>query len=369
LKLSVQRSELTAKLALASRALSTRHAIQALSGILLTAGPDGVTLRATDNEVGISARLDAQVEGEGSILLPGRLLADVARTLSAERVELEPRPEQHDVELRCGGSSFHLRSLPAEDFPPFPTAEEGKVATLPASVMVATIEQVVKAASRDDMRPVLTGVLVSFSEGKLTMVATDSYRLSVKHTPVEGAVEGDLEANIPARVLGELARVVGAEGAETVEITLLGGQAIFKVGEVEMSTVLIDGQFPNYRQLLPESFEHEVRVNRAELLEVTRRVGQLAQRNVPIQLTFRPGELTVSASTPDLGDAEETIPVPFEGEEMAMGFNPDYLIDGIDSVGGEEFLLRLISPLRPCLIQALDDSDFTYLVMPIRLNT
>jgi len=112
-----------------------------------------------------------------------------------------------------------------------------------------------------------------------------------------------------------------------------------------------------------------VRVNRAELLEVTRRVGQLAQRNVPIQLTFRPGELTVSASTPDLGDAEETIPVPFEGEEMAMGFNPDYLIDGIDSVGGEEFLLRLISPLRPCLIQALDDSDFTYLVMPIRLNT
>ncbi len=369
MKLSVSRSELANKLSLVSRALSTRHAVQALSGILFTADASGVTMRATDNDLGILARLEAQVEGEGTMLLPGRLLADVVRSLGADTVEMEPRSEQRDIELRCGGSRFHLRSLPAEDFPPFPTADsEALTVSLPAEGLVQTVDTVARAASRDDMRPVLTGVMVTIREGNLTMVATDSYRLSVKRTPVEGGVDGDLEANIPARALSELSRIVASESSEQVQVTLLGSQAIFSTGSVELSTVLIDGQFPNYRQLLPESFEHDVRVNRVELLEVSRRVSQLAQRNVPLRLTFRPGELTISASTPDLGDAEETIPVPFEGEEMEIGFNPDYLIDGIDSVKGEEVLLRLISPLRPGLIEALDGADFTYLVMPIRLN-
>ena len=368
MKLSIKRNELANKLSLVSRALSSRHAIQALSGVLLQAENGAVTLRATDNDLGVKAGLTAEITGEGSVLIPGRLFSDVVRSLGADDVEISLREEQRDVEIKSGGSRFHLRLLGSEDFPPFPGVEAEAV-RIPASVLVQTIDTVERAASRDDMRPVLTGVMVTVEEGVLSMVATDSYRLSVKRTPVEGGVSGNLEANIPARALAELSRVIGAEQVEQVEVLLQQNQAIFRVGAVELNTVLIEGQFPNYRQLLPESFEHDVRLNRAELLEVTRRISQLAQRNVPLRLTFRPGELTISASTPDLGDAEETIPVAFEGEEMEIGFNPEYLIDGIDSITGEELLLRLISPLRPGLIETVDGSEFTYLVKPIRLNT
>jgi DNA polymerase III subunit beta len=143
---------------------------------------------------------------------------------------------------------------------------------------------------------------------------------------------------------------------------------VFRTGDIILNTRLIEGQFPNFRQLLPESYEHDVRLPRPELLDVTRRVSQLAQRNAPLRLSFAPGELKVAASTPDVGDAEETMPAAFEGEPLEIGFNPDFLREGIESVEGDEVLLRLISPLRPGLLQPVDNEDFRYLVMPIRLN-
>jgi DNA polymerase III subunit beta len=230
------------------------------------------------------------------------------------------------------------------------------------------VDLVARAASRDDMRPVLTGVLVTADGTEMTMVATDSYRLAVKRTVLEGGIGGELEANIPARALRELGRLVSAEDGGEVEVLLLRNQAVFKTGDVVLNTRLIEGQFPNFRQLLPESYEHDVRLPRSDLLDVTRRVSQLAQRNAPLRLSFAPGELTVAASTPDVGDAEEKMPAAFEGEPLEIGFNPDFLREGIESVEGEEVLLRLISPLRPGLLQPVDSDDFRYLVMPIRLN-
>jgi DNA polymerase III subunit beta len=218
------------------------------------------------------------------------------------------------------------------------------------------------------MRPVLTGVLVSASASEMTMVATDSYRLAVKRTELESPIGGELEANIPARALRELGRIVSTDGVESVSVSLLRNQAVFRTGDIILNTRLIEGQFPNFRQLLPESYEHDVRLPRPELLDVTRRVSQLAQRNAPLRLSFAPGELKVAASTPDVGDAEETMPAAFEGEPLEIGFNPDFLREGIESVEGDEVLLRLISPLRPGLLQPVDNEDFRYLVMPIRLN-
>jgi DNA polymerase-3 subunit beta len=234
--------------------------------------------------------------------------------------------------------------------------------------MAETVEVVARAASRDDMRPVLTGVLVSASGGEMTMVATDSYRLAVKTTKLEPALGGELEANIPARALRELGRIVTADGVEQVAVSLLPNQAVFRAGAIVLNTRLIEGQFPNFRQLLPESYEHDVRLPRPELLDVTRRISQLAQRNAPLRLSFSPGELTIAASTPDVGDAEETMPAAFEGEPLEIGFNPEFLREGIESVEGDEVMLRLISPLRPGLLQPVDNEDFRYLVMPIRLN-
>lgn len=367
MKLSTNREELVSKLSIVSRAVSTRAVTQALSGILLTASENGVELAATDGEMGLRTALDAQVDEPGSVLLPGRLLADLARSLADAAVLVESRDSQRDVEIRSGGSSFHVRVLPTDDFPALP-AEDGEPLRIPAAALAATVDLVARAASRDDMRPVLTGVFVTAAGEEMTMVATDSYRLAVKRTELQQAIGGELEANIPARALRELGRIVGAGGVEEVGVRLLPNQAVFTAGAVVLNTRLIDGQFPNFRQLLPESYEHDVRLPRGEFLEVVRRVSQLAQRNAPLRLSFSPGELKVSASTPDVGDAEESMPASFEGEPLEIGFNPEFLRDGIESVEGDEVILRLISPLRPGLLQPVDNEDFRYLVMPIRLN-
>jgi DNA polymerase-3 subunit beta len=367
LKLSTKRQELVDKLSVVSRIASNRAATQALSGVHVAVAGGNVTLRATDLEMGIETTLEAEVDGDGEFLLPGRLLSEVARSLVGETVEIEPRSSERDVEITCAGSSFHLRTLPADDFPRFPVPE-GEPLRIPAQALTETVEVVARAASRDDMRPVLTGVYVTASGNEMTMVATDSYRLSFRRTEIEGGIGGDLEANIPARALRELGRILSAGSEEQAEVSLLANQAIFRAGGVILNTRLIEGQFPNYKQLLPESYEHDVRLPREDFLSVTRRISQLAQRNAPLKLSLSPGELTVAAETPEVGDAKESMPAAFEGEPLEIGFNPEFLKDGIDSVEGEEVLLRLISPLRPGLLQPVDNDDFRYLVMPIRLN-
>ena len=367
MKLTTKREELVAKLSVVSRAVSTRAATQALSGVLVSAAGGRVTLSATDLDMGLETTVEADIETEGSVLLPGRLLAEVVRSLAEPTVEIEARAAEHDVEIRSGSSSFHLRILPAEDFPKLPApSEEGL--KIPAKELGASIELVARAASRDDMRPVLTGVFVTAGGSEMTMVATDSYRLAVKRTDLEADLGGEIEANIPARALRELSRILSAEAVEGATVSLLPNQAVFQAGAIVLSTRLIEGQFPNFRQLLPESYEHDVRLPRSEFLDVTRRVSQLAQRNAPLRLSFSAGELAVSAETPDVGDARETMPAAFEGEPLEIGFNPEFLKEGIESVEGEEVLLRLISPLRPGLLQPVEGEDFRYLVMPIRLN-
>ncbi len=368
MKLTTKREELVAKLSTVSRAVSTRAATQALSGVLLEAGEGLVTLSATDLDLGLRTTVDATVESGGSVLLPGRLLAEVARSLADDTVEIETREAARDVEISSGSSRFHLRVLPAEDFPTLPSPEAGEPIRIPASALAESIELVARAASRDDMRPVLTGVFVTASGNEMTMVATDSYRLAVKRTELESALSGEIEANIPARALRELARILSGEGVAEAAIALQANQAIFEAGSITLTTRLIEGQFPNFRQLLPESYEHDVRLPRPEFLDVARRISQLAQRNAPLRFSFEPGELTISAETPDVGDAKETMPAAFEGEPMEIGFNPEYLREGIESVAGDEVLLRLISPLRPGLMQPVENEDFRYLVMPIRLN-
>jgi DNA polymerase III subunit beta len=368
MKLSISRDNLAAALQTVGRAVSSRATLPSLGGIELTAGANGVILRATDMELGLTVSLaDAAIESEGTVLLPGRLMADVVRSLPPGEVTLGLRPEQRDIEVTAGGARFHLRTLPAEDFPRLPELEPDG-ASLPSGPLAETIDRVARAASRDEVRPILTGVLFQAEGTTLTMVATDSYRLSVKHTELENPLVEPIEANVPARALRELARIISQEGAEQVAMSLARNQAVFRVGNVVLSSRLIEGQFPSWRQLIPESFEHEVRLPREELLEVARRIGQLAQRNAPLRFAFAEGELTVAAETPEVGDASESVPAPYSGEPLEIAFNPQFLIEGLESVDGEELLMRLSSPLRPGLIEPVGAEDFSYLVMPIRLN-
>lgn len=365
MKLTAPRDSLSAALQLVGRAVSNRGTLPSLGGILLIADGDSLTLRATDMELALTRTVEAaSLEQPGTVLLPGRLFGDVVRSLPPGEVSLELRPEQRDVEIAAAGARFHLRTLPAEDFPRLPEIE-GETASLPAGPLAETIELVARAASRDEVRPILTGVLLQAEATMLTMVATDSYRLSVKRTELETPVSQTLEANVPARALRELARIAG-EG--DVEIALQRNQVVFRTAGTVLSSRLIEGQFPSWRQLIPESFEHEVRLPREEFLEIARRISQLAQRNAPLRLAFAEGELTVAAETPDIGDASEAMPAPFSGEPLEIAFNPQFLVEGVESVASEELAIQLSSPLRPGLLRPVEGDDFSYLVMPIRLN-
>jgi DNA polymerase III subunit beta len=368
MKVSISRDALLAALQVVGRAVSSRATLPSLGGIKLVAAEGNLTLSATDTELGLTLTVpEVAVDSDGTLLLPGRLLSDVARNLPPGDVSLALRPEERDVELTAGSARFHLRTLPVEDFPRLPEFE-GEAAKLPAQPLAATIERVARAASRDEVRPILTGVLLQAEGGTLTMVATDSYRLSVKHTELERALPEPIEANVPARTLRELARIITQEGADEVSISLVRNQALFQAGSVVVFSRLIEGQFPSWRQLIPESFEHEVRLPRPELVEVARRVSQLAQRNAPLRFAFAEGELTVAAETPEVGDASEALPAPYSGDPLEIAFNPQFLIEGLESVEGDELAIKLSSPLRPGLLQPVGQEDFSYLVMPIRLN-
>ncbi len=368
MKISLERDVLFAQLQTVSRVASTRSAIQALSGVQISAAEGLCELRATDMDVGLRVPLEAEIARDGVIVLPARLILDVVRSLPAPNVSLELRSAEQDVELTSGNATFHIRTLRSEDFPPFPEPEPDTAVTVPTAPFVSTALKVAGSASRDETRPVLTGILVSASDRELRMVATDSYRLSVKETALESPLSAAFEVNVPARALQELARIASHGEEEELSISVRQNQVLFVLGRVILSSRLIDGQFPNYRQLLPESFEHELRVSGHELTDVVRRISLLAQKNAPLRLAFSSGELTVSAQTPDVGEARESLPVAFQGELLEIGFNPEYLRDGLEAIEEGDVLLKLISPLRPGLIESGDDSRFKYLIMPIRLN-
>jgi DNA polymerase-3 subunit beta len=363
MKLTCSRDELAQRLGLVARAVSTRTSVQVLLGVLLRAEGGRLHLAATDMELSLRASLDSEVEDEGAVVVPGRLLVELARLLPEGEVAIEHRAEEGVVRIECGSASYRLHSYSVEDFPRLPDIEEVRLFSVARDALLDTVARVSRAASRDESRPVLTGILVRFEAGKLVMAATDSYRLSVKETALEGEVP-ELEAIIPARALGELARV--AAGADTVQLGVQENQVAFAVDGVTLTTRRIDGQFPNYRQLLPESFEHELALPRAELLDVVRRTAVMAQRNAPLRLRFAEGELAISAQTQDVGESRESLPAPFDGEPLEIGFNPEFLRDGIDSMAADEVTFKLISPLRPAVIEGAAD-DPTYLIMPIRL--
>jgi DNA polymerase-3 subunit beta len=364
-RFSSPKEELAAKLAIAGRAASAKSTIQILSHVLLRAEEGRCELAATDMEISLRVPLEMSVEEPGAVVLP-RLAADIVRSMADGPITLEHRANEGVVSLSGGGSSFSLNCLQAHDFPELP-ADEGSGLSIPSEPLVEAIDRVARAASRDETRPVLTGVLVRIGPDGLTMVATDSYRLAVRQTPLDAPPADVREAIVPARALSEVSRLVGVMKPDAVEVVLTETQALFRVGDLRLTSRLIEGQFPDHRQLVPDTFEHDVAFERAELLGVLTRIGVLAQRNTPVRLAFEPGAVTISAISDQVGEGHESIPVSFTGEPLEMGFNVEFLRAGVESIGGDEVRLGLISPLRPGLLRGASD-DYRYLLMPIRLN-
>lgn len=356
------RDELASALAVVSRALASRGAVQVLGGIHLRPGDGRVALAATDMEISIRAAVPGDVSGESAVVVPGRLLADLVRLLPERTVVLTHGEGEPVLTVTSGSHSSRLNVFSAEDFPHLPPIDV-PMHTVSADSLLGTIEKVARASSRDESRPVLTGIFVRFEDNRLTMAATDSYRLAVKETEL-GESGPELEAIIPSRALQELARI--ASGSETVRLGVHENHVVFNVADVWLTSRRIDGQFPNYQQLLPETFEIELTVPREPLLDVIRRAGVLAQRNTPLRLRFAEGELRVTAQTQDVGEAEESLAVDYAGDPLEIGFNPEFLREGLESIAADAVELKLINPLRPGLLASPAES-FWYLIMPIRL--
>jgi DNA polymerase III subunit beta len=361
------------KLALVSRGVSARSTIQLLGGILLEAGDGVVKLSATDMEISIQTSSPAEVEEEGRVVIPARIFNDIVRSLPGGSLSLEHDDSGGTVRLAAGENEYRIRTYAADDFPQLPGFDAEAAFTMSGDLLVETVEKVSRSYSRDETRPVLTGILISFEENRVRMVTTDSYRLSIKETELATtAFEGSREAIIPARAMQEVARIFGSEGEDEVEVSLSENQALFRIGDVLFGTRLIDGNFPEYRRLLPTTFEREISVNREDLMGTLRRVNLFAQRQtppVPVSLSFSSGSVEVIVRNGEVGEAHERLPATSE-DDFLISFNPGYLLDGVSAIDTEKVVFKLNEALKPGLIvpgvDGEEEPDFLYLIMPMR---
>jgi DNA polymerase-3 subunit beta len=361
-KFRCDRDALSDALQTVQRGVSSRPGIPALTGVLLEAEEEGrLTLTTTDLEVSARLAIDVQVSEAGTALVPARLLGDTVKSLSDAPVEFET--DRSQAQLRCAAYEGVLRLLPAEDFPGLQDPGGTRVEAN-AAAFAETAGQVGRAASRDEARPVLTGVLVEVSREGCVLVATDSYRLAVRD--LVASADGEARAIVPERALAEAGRAAAADEKGTVEIMVDEAQVSFRIGGLTLTSRLIEGEFPNYRQLLPEGHESRLTVSRQQLLDAVRRVGLLARDTTPVRLEFNALGVRLSSSSPDVGQAVETVEARYEGEDLTVAFNPQYLIDGLTATVGESIRLDVRDGLKPGVVHG-DGDEYTYLVMPVRL--
>lgn len=373
MKFRCERDGLLEAVAFVSRAISTRATLPVLSGLRMEALDSGaVRLAATDLEITMQTEVAAAVDEPGRVIVPGRLFGEMVRSLGQGAVTLAAT--EGDLDIGSGRGRFRVKTLAAADYPALPiesSADESGIGLeVAGSRLAVALSQVVRAASGDDSRQILTGVLWEVESGRLSLAATDSYRLAVRTVEVVGGSAEVRKVVVPARVLSELGRVL-ADGGD-VRIALKENLISFTVsgegsGEAVIGSRYIEGEFPNYRQLIPEGYPNSLIVARETFSEVVKRVGLLAQNNLPVKLCL--GEqLEVSAQTPDVGEGQEVVDAAYDGEPLVIAFNPQFLIDGVAALQSEEVVVEAGDGLKPAIIRGRGDDTFTYLLMPVRLS-
>ncbi len=367
MKIRCNREHLSERLAQVARAASTRANLQSAAHVRLTAtsGETPVELAATDLEMTLRVPLDADVDEPGAVLLPAKIAPELIRAMRGDQVELSAGDDGR-VQVSSGSSQYTLYGLSVDEFPQLPEIDHERTFETDVVTFADVVGRIKRAASRDESRPVLTGALVRFEQDRLVMAATDSYRLAVAEAPLAKAPPEALEAIIPVKALEEVVRLADATST-ALSVAIGDGMVTFGLNGIWLSVRRIEGQFPNFSALRPEGIEHSITIAKDELLENVRRVGIVVRQNTPIRAELSPGSLSLSARTADVAEGAESIPVAYDGTEtIEIGFNLEFLRDGIESVPGDEVRLGLISSLRPALLESVDGS-FWYVIMPIRI--
>ncbi len=363
MKFRCERDLLADAIGTAARASASRGAGHpVLAGVHVQLAGDRLTVTGTDLELLIEVSTTVAGIEDGHCVLPARLVGDVVRAAPAGAVEVNVGPEE--ARLSAGRTVFSLRTMAVEDFPrSSPPATNAT--SIPAADLGEALRQVVRAASSDEARPVLTGVLMSAEGEGLRLVATDSYRLAVRDLAGQSVLSAGQKVLVPSRALNELTRLLPASGE--VVLRLGEREATFEIGGVRLTTRLIEGEFPNYRQLIPSSHPNRMRVNRANLLDAIRRVKILARDSSPVRLRMTAEQLELVAVTQDMGNADEALDASFDGGDLTVAFNPDYLSSGVEAVGGEEVVIETLDALKPALLRSAEDNGYLYLLMPVRV--
>ncbi|HEY5662474.1 MAG TPA: DNA polymerase III subunit beta [Ilumatobacter sp.] len=361
MKFRCEREILAEALATAGRAAASRSgSLPVLSGVRLDVSDGELTVTGTDLELTIRLSVPVHSDRDGSAVVPARLVADIVKALPAGAVEVSL--SEDEMAISAGRSQFSVRPLSLGDYPAQVVSDVEPV-TLDGDQMSNALRQVVRAASTDDARAVLTGVLIAAEDDGLKLVATDSYRLAVRDLPQ--MLAAGQKVLVPGRALAELQRIL--HGGTELTVRLGAREAVFEAGGTRLTTRLIEGEYPNYRNLLPSSYPNLLTVGREALLEALRRVKILAQDSTPVRLTLGGDTLQLTAITTDVGNAAEEIDAHYEGAEMTVAFNPDYLVAGIDAVDGDEVTLATMDPMKPAVLRGVGHDEYLYLLMPVRV--
>ena len=363
MKFRCERDVLVEALATAQRATSTRATLPVLSGLRLSLTGHQLRLTGSDLDLTITTEIMVNGETDGVAVLPAKFAVDIVRSLEGGAIEVETDGE--DARISGGRSNFRLHTIPADEFPNL-VDPVGEKVVLQSADLAEGLKQVVRAASTDESRPILTGVLLAAEGQGLRMVSTDSYRLAVRDLPGTTALAEGQTVLVPSRALNELARALH----DDTDVTLVLGErdASFQVGDLHLTTRLIEGEFPNYRGLIPTSQPNRLHVDRQALLDAVRRVRLMARENSPVRLTMTTNLLELRAVTLDVGEASEQIDATYDGDELTVAFNPEYLVDGLEVTPGEQVSLETVDSLKPALVRPIGSEDFLYLLMPVRVS-
>jgi DNA polymerase III subunit beta len=362
-KFRCERESLAEALATAGRAAAGRSAsLPVLSGLHLELKGDELTVTGTDLDLTIRLVIAVGGERDGGTVLPARLASDIVRSMSAGKVEVSV--DADEVSISSGRSTFGVRPLAFDDYPRLSSSVNSSV-TLASEALGDALRQVVRAASTDEARPILTGVLLAAENDGMRMVATDSYRLAVRDLGGQQLLGDGQKVLIPGRALNELQRLVGS-GSE-VTMRLGDRDATFEIGGTRLTTRLIEGDFPNYRQLIPASHPNTLTVEREPLLEAIRRVKILAKDATPVRLALGGETLRLTAITQDVGNAVEELDCVYEGAELTVAFNPEYLAAGVEACNGDSVTLSTLDALKPAIVRGVGHDDYLYLLMPVRV--
>jgi len=369
LRLTCQPSTLGQALQTVSRAISTRTTLPILNNILLETTADGLALTATNLEIGIRKVVPAEIAEEGSTTAPARLLTDFVASLPDEPLDMTLDAGTQTLGVRCGRFDTHIKCIEADEFPPGPRPEEGDRLTIPLEGLLRAIEQTQMAASTDEARPVLTGELVQIEGKRLVLVATDGHRLAERRLSASASDELDARLIVPARALAELPRAFKGESGEVeVLVSKARNQVFFRAGASEVTSRLIDGQYPNYSQVIPNKSSTSVKVSTAELTQTVRAVSLFARDSANvIRIRAQAGSLVLSATTNEVGDSRAELDATVDGSEIQIAFNARYVLDALGVVECDQVELKFDGPLSPGLMKAPNSEDYLYVIMPVRV--